>query len=75
MGRVWARGRVLGDLHRHNDLDIFQHSRGSVCSQEVLLLAPLLVVAACSCDMHLYWARCRSMLSYHQGRKFGRRDL
>lgn len=40
MGRVWARGRVLGDLHRHNDLDIFQHSSDSVCLHALLLLTP-----------------------------------
>jgi len=26
MGRVCIGGRVLGDLYRHNDLEIFQHS-------------------------------------------------
>jgi hypothetical protein len=37
MGRVCTGGRVLGDLYRDNDLDIFQHS----CESKSLL-APLL---------------------------------
>ena len=37
MGRVCTGGRAHGDLYRHNDLDIFQHSYESKS-----LLAPLL---------------------------------
>lgn len=54
MGRVCTGGRVLDDLYRHNNLDVFQHS----CEPKSLLAPSLgafqILLATSYYDIQVY---------------------
>jgi hypothetical protein len=54
MGRVCAGGHVLGDLYRHNDLDIFQHSCESTSLLTPLLGAFQIILATSYYDIQVH---------------------